>query len=369
MEPTKDGRSRFPFARSRSGAAALLALAAIIGCEGDGPSVPDPADPPLYGARITPRVSREADPLLADAYQSLTGDRLQIAHDAISWAEIATGPVLRDWKPLELHVQRARTSRVELSLVLEFLRGGEVEVPEYLEFIEWSWDEPTILWELARFLREMEPRTQGALRYLWLGEGPDRYIARHPELEADLIAFYSALADTARRIFPDATLGVLAVVSEIAPGEGSSPLRAIRDRLGALALSVYPAEAGETLPSPAEAVSLIEESIAPWTDAPLAIVETGYPSSFGGQSGESEQTAFASLFARWIHARPPALELVCWSPIHDAAPALAAELAARRYPDQEPERERHARVLSGHSLRRVDGSRKPARETFVEERP
>ncbi len=345
-------------------------LLLTTGCEDNsGPTKPEEPEPPLYGALVTPVRSYGADPLLARAYQSLTGDRYDVAHAAVSWAEIATGRESRNWQPLDLHVRRAIVSQLKLSIVLEFLHGGEVEVPEYVEFMGWSWDEPQILWELARFLREFAMHAQGTVDYLWLGEGPDRYVTRYPEFRMAVSSFYAVLADSAKQIFPEAKLGILVSAPQLAETGQSDFVRALRDTLGMIALSVYPEELDPDHLEPSAALTLIRDSIEPWTDAPFAIVETGYSSEATPGNAGGSQSDFVTIFGKWLHQRPETLELLCWSPVHDAGSDLADRLAERRYPVNIEARERYAAILTTNSLRRLDGSRKPAREVFLEVRP
>ena len=322
-----------------------------------------------FGALVTPRISYEIDPFLTDAYQSLSGDGYKIAHTAISWAEIAPAFSVRNWKEVDIHIDQARRRGIELSLVVEFLHGAEVDLPGYLEDLGWAWDEPTLVRELSRFLRELKERTKGTVGYLWLGEGPDRYLERYPDDEGLLLSFYGVLADSARRIFPDAELGVVVSAAEVNRTGRADFIRALRDTLGALAISAYPEELLEELPTAAEALVVLRQAIEPWKEGPFAVVEMGYPSFANGGSLDSEQSEFAGAVGDWLHDWPSTLAFFCWSPIHDAGAVLADSLAMRRYPDDALSRERFSTILSTSSLRRLDGSRKPAREAFLEHRP
>jgi hypothetical protein len=226
-----------------------------------------------------------------------------------------------------------------------------------------------LLWELSRFLRELKTRSRETIDYLWLGEGPDRYVERHPDKEDSLRTFYGMLADSARRIFPDARLGVLVSVNELDRTGRTAFIQGLRDLLGCVALSVYPEELAGELPPPETALAELQSAIEPWRDGSFAIVEAGYPSGPDGGSVGDDQSMFAAIVGNWLRAWPPSLEFFCWSPIHDAASGLADSLAARRYPEDAAARERHSSILSSTSLRRLDGTRKPAREVFMEYRP
>jgi hypothetical protein len=313
---------------------------------------------------MTPRVSFEADPLLVDAYQSLTGDEGGIGHFAVSWSEIALGPVLRDWEPLNLHVRNAQRSDVGLSVSFELLHGGRLDLPAYL--LDLSWEHPDLLEELSRFMREFADRAQGTIRFLWLAEGPDRYARENPGAEPEVLAFYGALADTLGRIFPDTRLGVLIDPQEVTLQGGGSFVEALRDTLGSVALSIYPERRGDVAPE--QALQDLEAAVAPWSGSPFSIVESGYRSN-APQEGDTGQSLYATLLSSWLFRRPATLELFCWSPVHDASSSLAASLADRRYPNDPAARDRYAAILSSAAVRRLDGSRKPARETYVDGRP
>lgn len=344
-------------------------VTAIACVDDDGPVGPGPGARFAYGALITPRVSYEIDSLLVDAYQSITGDDYQVAHTAISWSEIAVAATVRIWRSLDLHVQQARSDGVRLSVVLEFMHGGEADIPGYIEDHGWGWEDPTFLWEMERFLGELAIRSQETIDYLWLGEGPDRYAIRHPDEEERLVPFFAALAEIAREKFPNARIGVLVNVAELERSGKVDLIRAIRDSVGAVALSVYPEEIDGELTTPEAALTTLDQSVMPWVDAPFAIVETGYPSDSGSGLSFEDQSQFATVLADWLRGQPSTLRLFCWSPVHDARADLADSLAGRRYPFDSQARERYSSILSRTSLRRLDGARKPAREVFRELRP
>lgn len=346
--------------------ARLLPLLLLLpGCTEDSDLTgPPEGEPPPYGALVTPRASFQADPLLVDAYQALSGDGYSVAHFALSWSEVALGEQQRNWVPLDLHVHNAAREGISLSVSLELIHGGALDLPAYLPALTWS--EPDLIYALSRFLRELAERGQGTIRFLWLGEGPDRYAREHPGEEAAMLAFYGTLADTLGRILPEARWGVLVDPQEVASLGDASFVRGLRDRLGGLGLSVYPEREGDLAPD--LALQRLGEAIGPWADRPFAVLESGYRSDAPGQ-GEDGQSLYASLLCGWLRERPSTLELFCWSPIHDAAEDLADSLAGRRYPNDPAPRERYALLLRSASLRRLDGSRKPAREVFVSERP
>jgi hypothetical protein len=358
--------------------AALLLLAlSPVGCTDDsgGPTPPDEGvEPTTYGAMITPRVSYEADWTLSGAYQSLTGDGYEVAHASIRWSEIV--PTLdreyRDWESLGRHVRNARQNDIGLSLVFELIHGGEVDLPQWIEFQGWTWDlddDPTFFFTLTRFLRELQLNALGTIDYLWIGEGLDRYVERYPDQEEFLLPFFVELADSLEVIFPDTRLGIMVSPALTAQNGRTEYLRSFRDLLGGVALSVFPEELVGSLPAPAAAVEAIEDAIDPWADGPVAVVETGYSSAVSSGSSYEIQSAFVSRLADWLRRRPETLELFCWAPIHDARFDLAETLATLRYPHDQEDRDRFARILESCSMRRLDGSRKPARETYIEERP
>lgn len=348
----------------------ILAAFAICSCGDDSdPSKPASPVPLSYGALVTPRVSLDVDPLLVDAYQNLGADRFEVAHLAVSWAGIERGQVDRDWSDLDLHVNRARQKGIKLSVVVELLHGGEVEVPawRWQEFP--GWGDPDLGWGFVRFLRELQVRSKGTIAYLWLGEGADRYADEDTEDGGPLVSFLSMAGDSARRIFPGTRIGTL-VNPLMVGGQGQETLvRALRDSLGLLGLWIYPAGAEGAPVDPATAIATLENAIDPWKDGPLAILEYGYPSSPDLGSSEEEQAQFASLTAQWLRSRPLRLELFCWAPLHDAGPSLAESLALRRFPLDPEASGAFAGLLSCSGLRRNDGSPKAARQRFYEERP
>jgi hypothetical protein len=346
----------------------LVSLVLPLACDDD----PEPFEDDevrLLGALVTPRISYEIDPLLSDAYQSISGDDYQVAHTAVSWAEVVPEFTVRNWEGVDIHIEQARRRGIQLSLAVEFLRGGDVDLPRYVEDAGWAWDEPSLVWELSRFLRELKARSRDTIGYLWLGEGPDRYVERYPEREDSLLSFYGVLADSARRIFPNARLGVLIAVPALDRTGRVDLIRALRDTLGSVALSVYPEELAGEGQTPEEALGELQSAIEVWRDGPFAIVESGYASGPDGGSVGDDQSAFAIILGDWLRGWPSSLEFFCWSPIHDAAADLADSLAARRYPEDAVSREQYASILSSTSLRRLDGTRKPAREIFMEYRP
>ncbi len=330
---------------------------------------PEPAVPLVYGALVTPRVSLEADPLLVDGFQSLGADGYTVAHLAISWAQIEKGQGVRDWRTLDRFVRQARQRGMKLSVVVEFVHGGVVDLPAW----RWSefpgWDSPDLGFAMAGFLRELSVRSQGTIRYLWLGEGIDRYAAAHPDDEASLAAFVSMIGDSARVILPGSRIGTLVNPGSVDGMPRSSLIRSLRDSLGILGLWFDPALDLSGTTDPAAAMARVKEGTALWSDGPLAVLELGYPSSGRFGSSEAGQAEFASLLSRWLRGRPPEMELLCWSPLHDAGPAVADSLALRRYPADGVGRELFASFLSCDGLRRMDGSPKPGRQRFFEERP
>ncbi len=357
----------------RSAAPALLIpmlLVSLLSCGGDdGPSRPDPLPPLEYGALVTPRASLESDPLLVDGYQNFGADGFTVAHLAISWAQVEKGPVVRDWRVLDLHVHHARQRGLKLSVVLEFIHGGRVEIPAWMGSEFPGWESQDLGWALARFLREMGVRSQGTIGYLWLGEGADRYAAADLDDDRAMVAFISMIGDSARAVFPTARIGTLVDPVTVVETGKETLVRALRDSLDLLGLCLDSVvDPGEDV-DPATALARIGEGVAPWSDGPLAIIEIGYPSTAPFGSSEGEQAAFASLVAQWLTARPRELELFCWSPLHDAGPPLADSLALRRHPSDAQARTVFAAMLSCSALRRFDGSPKPGRQRFFEERP
>jgi len=348
----------------------LLASLSLSFCGDDSnPSGPGPEIPLVYGALVTPRVSMQVDPLLADGYQNLGADHFTVGHLAISWAGVERGQLVRDWRALDRQVERARQRGMKLSVVLEFLHGGVVEVPAWRwpEFP--GWNDPELEWALVGFLREMEVRSQGTIGYLWLGEGADRYAAESLDDDRPLISFLSMLGDSARAIFPGSRIGSLVNPAMLAETGGEPLAHALQDSLDLLGLWVYPDIAPGGDIDPQAAMTQIQEWIAPWSNAPVAIVEIGYPSSSTWGSSEAEQAEFASLLAEWLRNRPRELEFCCVAPLHDADAELADSLARRRYPGDPDGESSFASMLASYALRRNDGSPKPGRQRFYEERP
>ncbi len=320
---------------------------------------------------MTPRVSMAADPLLVDAYQNLGADGFRVGHLAISWAGIERSRILRDWTPLDLQVVRAHQRGMKLSVLLEILHGGEPEAPRWL----WSdfpdWQNPELATNFVRFLHELRGRAGDTIGFLWLGEGPDRYADIYVDEAEAMVSFLAMAGDSARRIFPEARIGIMASPATIAQNGHGDVVRALRDSLGIVGLSLYPraSDIPEEPFNPQTALVQLEDAIAPWIDRPFAVLEAGYPSGAAVQSSEEDQAVFASLLAGWLDSRPPTLELFCWSPLHDPEPALADSLALRRYPREPEARADFAARLASTALRRNDGTPKPARQRFYEERP
>lgn len=361
-------------ATSRRCAAPVLFLSILtvflLSCgDDDGPTKPEPLPPLEYGALLTPRGSLEVDPLLSDGYQHLGADGFRVAHLAISWAQIETGQSLRDWRMLDLHINQARQRGLTLSVVLEFIHGGRAEIPSWMGPEFPGWDNPDLGYSLARFLRELGVRSQGTIRYLWLGEGIDRYAAAEAVDEGALVDFISMIADSARASLPSARVGTIINPATIEEDGKAALVGELRRSLDLLGISLEPSlpPAGEV--DPASTIARIEEEVSPWAEGQLAILELGYSSAASFGSSEAEQATFASLLAQWLARRPRGLELFCWAPLHDAGLALADSLALRRHPFDEGVRSRYAAWLSSSALRRNDGTPKPGRQRFFEERP
>jgi hypothetical protein len=343
---------------------------ALLSCgEDSNPSGPGPPAPLVYGALITPRVSMEADPLFTDGYQNLGADGFTVAHLALSWAQVEKGPVVRDWKVLDRHVIQARQRGLKLSILLEILHGGEVEVPAWRWQSFPGWEDPELGWGLNGFLKEMARRSQGTVAYLWLGEGADRYADASLEDDGPLLAFLSAVGDSARVYFPGARIGTLVDPATVLETGREPLIRALSDSLDLLGFWFKPDVAPGGAIDPQTEMTQIKDGLAPWSDRPLAVLELGYPSTERLGSSEEEQAEFASLVAQWLHDRPRGMEFFCWSPLHDAAPSLADSLALQRYPSDFEGRTAFAALLSCAALRRNDGSPKAGRQRFFEERP
>lgn len=348
----------------------LMILLISASCtEESGPDKPEPRDPPLYGALVTPRGDLDVDPYLVDAYQALGVDGYQIGHLALSWSAIEVGPSRRNWLVFDRHVQQSIRRGIGLSVVVEFVHGADGDVPPWIWTDFPGWEDPALATKLNSFLREVGERAQGTIRYLWLGEGIDRFAAAYPGDEPLIIAFYAELADSAREIFPEARIGTM-ITPALLEATGGEPLvRQILAHLDLIGLSVPPEPAAGAVPAPAVAFETLKERIAPWQDAPFAILETGYPSGDDLLSSVVNQKVFVSTIAGWLWNKPALLELFCWSPIHDAGSSLADSLAARRYRTQVPARATMVSLLRSSALRRLDGSPKAGRQVWVEDRP
>ncbi len=224
------GMERF-MSRIRTICGIGIALLAIGCTQKSGPTKPKPTDPPLYGAQVVPRVSEQVDPLLVDAYQALDVDGNQIGHFALSWAEVEQGLITRNWSMFDPHVEQARRHGMKLSIVLEFVHGEEGEAPAWRWPVFPDWDDPTLRSGLAAFLRELAFRADGMIAYLWLGEGLDRHAALYAGNDAQIAAFYAAIADSARAAFPNAAIGTM-ISPRLLGEDGKESL--IREVLGSL---------------------------------------------------------------------------------------------------------------------------------------
>ncbi|MBM3286403.1 MAG: hypothetical protein FJY88_03490 [Candidatus Eisenbacteria bacterium] len=348
-------------------AVCLLALS----CSDDSDSLrPQPPGPLVYGSLLTPRVSMEADHLLADAYQHLGADRFSVAHLSLSWSGVASGPVLRRWGAFASHVRRALEEGTTLSVVLEIVHGGEADIPEWFRPEFPGWEDQDLKWELVRFLRELARRSQGTVGYLWLGEGADRYAASHEDEAEALRLFLAEIADSTRQIFPGAKVGTLITPSIVSENGQADFVRSLRGSLDLLGLSVFAADTVGGDADPGRSVAEVTAAIAPWSDRPFAILETGFPSTgLFGATEEQDQAAFASAIATWLRQRPGTLSLFCWAPLHDANSELSDSLARRRYPGDPAEQARFRALMGASGLRRNDGSMKPSRQIFYDERP
>jgi hypothetical protein len=339
----------------------------FLGCsDSSGPTDPEPPDPPLYGALVVPRISYEVDPLLVDAYQALAVDGNQIGHLGLSWAKVEISEQIRDWSSFDPHVEQARRRGMKLSVVIEFLHGGEGEAPAWRWPTFPDWDDPDLRLELSRFLRELAVRANGTIGYLWLGEGPDRNAALYPGTDEALAAFYADIADSARAAFPGTAVGTVTSPRLLAENGKEALVREILGSLDLIGLSVSTEEAAA---SPAAALDTMERAIAPWLDTRFAILDAGYPSGADHGSTEAEQAEFATLTAEWLRDRPSKLELFCWAAIHDPSATLAAEIADRRFPSSTVEAASLASWLRSVAMRRLDGSPKLARQAWVETHP
>lgn len=346
----------------------LCALLALASCSDEsGPvDIEEPGpDPLVYATFVTPRGGPERDPLLADAYQHVGADGYQVASLWLLWSDVAVGPVLRDWTPLNLHVQRAHQKGIRLSIVLDLYPGGDPDFPRYRWPLFPGYENPDLYHELALFLAELAGRGGDDIAYLWLGQEPERYLDLYPDDGGTFAAFFAAVADTARALFPDATIGIaLDPVAASSTGAHREFTDALRTQVDMTGLVFAP----DVIGAPEPALAAMTGAAGRYLDRPASILEIGYPSS-GGATDEAAQDRFMGLFLAWMRSRPSTLEMVCWMPLHDVSSALADSLARQRRPFDEDERARYAAALATHGMRRLDGTPKASRQTFVEDRP
>ncbi len=348
----------------------ILPALGLLSCDDDsGPDDPGEPEPLVYGSLVTPRSDLDVDPYLVDAYQSLGVDGYQLGHFAVSWSAVERGPASHDWTRFERHVEQARRRSMGLSVVVEFVHGAEGDVPAWRwpEFP--GWEDPDLLPALAGFIREMTRRSRGTIRYLWLGEGIDRFAARYPGDEPHIVQFYESLADSARAILPETRIGTMITPATLDATGGEPLVRDLLDRLDLIGLAIPAEPTAGAIPPPDVALGVLRLRIAAWEGSPFAVIDAGYPSGEDFASSPAIQSAFASTLAAWLRTRPATLELFCWSPIHDAGPALADSLAMRRFPLEDEARARMSALLRSSALRRLDGSPKVGRQVWVEERP
>ncbi len=374
--------SRLGSQRTAARAFVLVAIAAVAviatgaqisGCSKSSTTKPQGGGGLLYGALVTPK--SPYDPFFTDAYLTLAVDQYQVGHIALSWGAIQKGDALFDWSSLDPHIQKAFPAGKKLSIAIEFIHGGEADVPAYRwpEFP--GWEDPGLRRVLVSFLREMKSRFPNrdslhTLGWLWLGEGPDRYAAAFPGDDSKMIAFYGVLADSARAIFPYARIGTIITPSLLGQTHGDALIRSLRDSLDVIGLSVLP-EDEPALGSPRTAVETMAAQITTWADRPVAVLEAGYPTAAALGSDEAKQQEFAGILCQWLRGRPSTLELFCWSPLFDTNVALADSLAKRRFPAEADTAARadFARRIATMSLHRIDGTNKLGRGTWVESRP
>lgn len=346
----------------------LPALA--IGCtEKSGPTRPLAPEPPLYGAFVVPKISEQADPLLDHAYQAMGAEGNQIAHLGLSWAETERGASLWDWSKFDRHVEQARRKGMGLSVVIEFVHGGEGEAPQWRWPVFPDWDDPDLRMGLALFLRELSTRADGTIAYLWLGEGPDRAAALSPGNDAHILAFYQAIADSARAVFPNAAIGTVISPRLLAADGKESLVRELMLSLDLIGLSVPTDAQGGALPAPEAAIASMAESVVAWEGGRFAVLDVGYPSGAALGSSEAVQAQFATRAGEWLHDRPENLELYCWGAISDPSPELAGSLAGRRFPNDAGERAADSVRWVSVALLRLDGTPKAGRQAWVEARP
>jgi hypothetical protein len=346
-----------------------IALLAIGCTQKSGPTKPKPTDPPLYGAQVVPRVSEQVDPLLVDAYQALDVDGNQIGHFALSWAEVEQGPIARNWSTFDPHVEQARRHGMKLSIVLEFVHGEEGEAPAWRWPVFPDWDDPNLRTGLAAFLRELAFRADGMVAYLWLGEGIDRHAALYAGNDAQIAAFYAAIADSARAAFPNAAIGTMISPRLLGEDGKESLIRGILGSLDLIGLSLSTEGSGAAPPAPEAALVAMETAINPWLGGRFAILEAGYPSDASLGSSEAAQADFLARTGAWLFDRPSNLELFCWAGIHDPAAHIAAEFALRRFPNDPAGQTAYAARLASIAMRRLDGSPKLGRQAWIEAHP
>ena len=342
----------------------------LVGCtQKSGPTKPKPTDPPLYGARVVPRISADVDPYLLDAYQALDVDGNQIAHIAISWADVERGPVARDWSMLDPNVEQARRHKMKLSVVVEFVHGGETEAPSWRWPVFPEWEDPELRAELSRFLRELAFRADGTVAYLWLGEGPDRTAALYGDSDAAIAAFYAAIADSARAAFPGAAIGTVISPRLLAEDGKEQLVRGILESLDLIGICVSTESDGASLPSPEATLDAIKAAVAPWDGGRFAILEAGYPSGGALGSSEAAQAHFASLAGAWLYSRPATMDLFSWAAIQDPSTDFADTLGIRRFPSDPVARAAFTGRQVSIAMRRLDGSPKLARQSWLDAHP
>lgn len=353
----------------------VVVVASLAGCSSSDTTKPGGVGALSYGALVNPKPPY--DPFLTEAYRTLAVDHNQVGHLVLSWGSIQRGDSSFDWSFLDRHIQKAVPAEIKLSVAIELIHGGEADVPAY----RWpdfpGWDDSTLQASFVGFLRAVERRfperdsTLHTLKWLWIGEGPDRFAAAFPGDDAAMLAFYDAVADSARRIFPHARIGTIITPAGLQETHGEPLVRQLRSSLDVIGLSVFPEDLPGGLQEPEEALQTMAAWITPWEDRPVAVLEAGYPSSGSLGSSEVKQTDFAGLLAAWLRSRPATLELFCWSPLFDMDADLADSLSFRRFPaaGDTTLRADFARRIASMSLHRIDGTNKPARQTWMEARP
>jgi hypothetical protein len=246
----------------------------------------------------------------------------------------------------------AKTISMPASLTLGLIDANGRTIPPDLKRMRWSSQQMLIQVDL--WLRNISRVTGENVKWISFGRDTDMYFKNNDAELEEFLDFYKKAATSARRVFPNAKIG-LTITHEGLTGER----KAIAERLLAVSdaafISYYPVTAKYT-PKDNETISA---DIAALGDGslikPVILKEFGFPSAFETKETPDAQAKFFETHLPELK-NSPAIDLVTISDLHDRAlPTCRQDQNKRRIKERD-----YVSFCSTLGLRESGGRKKAA---------